>query len=274
MSQPVSMNPSRSPGLWQQRALIGALIRRELAQRYRGSFLGIGWSVLVPLVMLLIYTFVFALVLKARWGDAAQPTSTQEFALIIFAGLIPFNVFSEVVNRSSGLIVGMPNYVKKVVFPLEIYPVVLLGVALTTSLISVVLLVLGRLVLLHTLSWEMLLLPLAYLPLILLCLGLSWILASLGVYIRDVIQVVPIVVQIMLFMSPIFYPPSIVPARLQFIFVINPLTTIIDSFRQILLWNQPLPWLRWSIWLVVTLLLAWGGYRWFMATRKGFADVL
>ncbi len=260
--------------LWQRRELIRALIKRELGQRYRGSYLGFGWSVLVPLVMLLIYTFVFSLVFQARWGDANAQTPVQEFALIIFAGLIPFNVFSEVINRSGNLIVGMPNYVKKVVFPLEIYPIVLFGVALITSLISTGILLIGRLILMHDLSFTIYLLPLAYLPLIFLCLSLAWFLSSVSVYIRDVAQVLPIVVQVMLFVSPIFYPAESVPGALYWLMQLNPLTTIIDCFRQILLWGQPIPWLHWGIWTFITALLAIAAYFWFMGTKKGFPDVL
>ena len=178
--------------LWKYRGLIQELIKRELNQRYRGSYLGLVWAVVNPLLMLVVYTFVFSLFVKVRWQVAGEQTPTQEFALIIFSGLIPFTVFSEVLNKSTTLIVSIPNYVKKVVFPLEIYPVVLLGAAFLTSLISVVLVLAGNLILLRAFSKTIFLLPLAYLPLIFLSLGLGWFFASLGVYVRDIAQGMPV----------------------------------------------------------------------------------
>lgn len=260
--------------LWNHRDLTRELIKRELSQRYRGSYLGLAWAVVNPLVMLAVYTFVFSLFLKVRWQTAGEQTSTQEFALIIFAGLIPFTLFSEVINKSTTLIVSVPNYVKKVVFPLQIYPIVLLGAAFLTSLISVLLVLIGNLVLMRTISKTLYLLPLAYLPLIFLSLGLGWFFASLGVYVRDLAQAMPVATQILLFMSTIFYPASAVPHSLKFLFDLNPLTTIVESFRQVLLWGNPLPWVSWGIWTVLTGILAVAGYAWFMSTKKGFADLL
>jgi len=266
--------PKMMRDLWEHRDLIRELIKRELNQRYRGSYLGLAWSVVNPLVMLLVYTFEFSLFLKVRWQVAGEQTPTQEFALIIFSGLIPFTVFSEVLNKSTTLIVSVPNYVKKVVFPLQIYPIVLFGAALLTSLVSVVLVLVGNMVLMHTISKTLYLLPLAYLPLIFLSLGLGWFFASLGVYVRDIAQGMPVVTQILLFMSTIFYPASAVPKSLKFIFDINPLTTIVDCFRQVLLWGKPLPWISWGIWTGITAILALAGYYWFMSTKKGFADII
>ena len=209
-----------------------------------------------------------------RWQVAGEQTPTQEFALIIFSGLVPFTVFSEVLNKSTTLIVSIPNYVKKVVFPLEIYPVVLLGAAFLTSLISVVLVLAGNLILLRAFSKTIFLLPLAYLPLIFLSLGLGWFFASLGVYVRDIAQGMPVITQILLFLSTIFFPASAVPQSLKFIVVLNPLTTIVECFRQVLLWGNPLPWLNWGIWTGITLIIALAGYYWFISTKKGFADIL
>ena len=160
------------------------------------------------------------------------------------------------------------------VFPLQIYPIVLLGAAFLTSLISVFLVVIGNLVLMRTISKTLYLLPLAYIPLIFLSLGVGWFFASLGVYVRDIAQAMPVATQILLFMSTIFYPASAVPQSLKFLFDLNPLTTIVESFRQVLLWGNPLPWVAWGIWTVLTGILAAGGYAWFMSTKKGFADLL
>jgi lipopolysaccharide transport system permease protein len=267
---------SRLPiiSIWYHRELISELVQRELSQRYRGSFLGAFWSLIIPLVMLLIYTFVFGVVFKARWQGLAQDLPPQQFALVLFAGLAAFNVFSEVVNRAPNLVVGVPNYVKKVIFPLEILPVVSLLVALVNSLIVVCLILVANLIIQHSISITLFLLPLAYLPLILICLAASWFLSSLGVYIRDVGQGIGVVVQVLFFISPVFYPIEAVPAGLRPILALNPLATVIQSFRQVLLWGQPLSWLEWGAWTAAGLLLALLGYTWFMKTKKGFADVL
>lgn len=259
--------------LWRYRDLIVQMVRREVGQRYRGSYLGVLWSLITPLLMLAIYTFVFSTVFKARWRTDVE-TPPAEFALTLFAGLTAFNIFSEVVGRAPTLILAVPNYVKKVVFPLEILPVVALGTALVNSLISVVLLLIGSLVLLGNFSTTVVLLPFAYLPLILLCLGLGWFLASLGVYVRDIGQGIGLVVQMLFFLSPVFYPATAVPEFLQSVFDFNPLTAILAGFRQTLLWGQMLEWPSWMLWTLLTSLLAVFGYAWFVRTKKGFADVM
>jgi lipopolysaccharide transport system permease protein len=260
--------------IWSHRELIWDLTRRELSQRYRGSFLGALWSLVIPLVMLLIYTFVFGVVFKARWQDLNQDLPPQEFALILFSGLAAFNVFSEVVNQAPNLIVTHPNYVKKVIFPLEILPIVTLLVALVNSLIMVVLILVGTLIIRGTISGTIYLLPLAYLPLIFLSLALSWFLSSLGVYIRDIGQGISVFVQVLFFLSPIFYPLEAVPGRLRIILGASPLSTIVDGFRSVLLLGNPLPWAAWALWTLFTLLAAWLAFIWFAKTKKGFADVL
>ena len=258
---------------YRQRALIGQLIRRELGQRYRGSYLGIIWSFLTPLFMLLIYTFVFSTIFKSRWQTNGPETTTGDFALILFAGLTPFTVFSEVTNRASVLITSVPNYVKKVVFPLEILPIVATGVAVIQSLISFSLLLIAILLVQATISPTLYLLPLAYLPLILLCLGIGWFLASLGVFIRDLSQGIPIVIQILFFLTPIVYPVEMVPVNLRPLLLLNPLTTILDGFRQAMLWGGTLDWYNWSILTGILAVFAGVGYFWFSRTKKGFADV-
>jgi lipopolysaccharide transport system permease protein len=270
-----SINPVRiTRSLWRCRALIWSLTKRELSQRYRGSFLGALWTFIVPLFMLLIYTFVFGVVFKARWQVDGPETPTGEFALILFAGLTPFNLFSEVANRSPNLIVNMTTYVKKVVFPLEILPVVAVGAALINSFVNVGLLVIANLIIMHSFSWAIIFLPLAYVPLLLLCLGVGWFLSSLGVYVRDVAQGIGIVVQILFFLTPIVYPITAVPPALQPILSINPLTFIADSFRQSVLWGQQLHWKALAAWTIALAIFAAAGFAWFLKTRKGFADVL
>lgn len=275
MISSISAVKTTATKIWNLRYLTISLIKREISQRYRGSFLGVFWSLFTPICMLLIYTFVFSLVFKARWssGDGSS-TPSGEFALILFAGITPFTVFSEVVNRSPSSIINVPNYVKKVIFPLEILSPVMLGSALFSSLINVGLLIIARLIIYKSLSASLYLLPFAYLPLIFLTIGTSWFLASLGVYIRDIAQSIPILVQMLMFLSPIFYPIELVPPALQTWFELNPITFIVTSFRQTILWGEPIEWGRWGILTFVTFLLAILGYLWFIKTKKGFPDVL
>lgn len=247
---------------------------RDLGQRYRGSYFGFFWSLIVPLFMLLIYTVVFSVIFKARWGEAGGNTPPSEFGLVLFSGLIPFTMFSEVVNRSPTLILTAPSYVKKVVYPLQILPVVAVGSALVNSLISVVILLAGTLVVLGSVPPTVALLPLAYIPLILLCLGLGWFLASLGVYVRDIAQGVGLVVQMLFFMSPVFYPVTAIPMQLRMLLYLNPLTAILGAFRHALLQREGLSVGVWSGWTAITAVMAILGYAWFMRAKKGFVDVM
>jgi len=260
--------------LWNHRFLIEQMVRRDIGQRYRGSFLGLLWSFINPLVMLLIYTFVFSLIFKARWGSATTEMPLGEYAIALFAGLIPFNVFSEVANRAPTIILNYPNYVKKVVFPLEVLPLVLVGTALFTSIVSIGILVVASIAFLGVLKPTIIFLPLIYLPLIFLSLGIGWFLASVGVYIRDVGQAIPLVMQVLLFMSPILYPIENVPDKFQVILRINPLAMIVENFRNLLLYGNFFSLRGWLIWLVITIFIALLGYLWFEATKRGFADVL
>lgn len=272
------LNPLRiSHTLWQRRDLIWQLTCREISQRYRGAYLGTIWSIVNPLLMLVIYTFVYSTIFKARWdGQPEGPAGKTYFAMALYAGLIPFTVFAEVVGRAPTLILTVPNYVKKVVFPLEVLPIVALGTALFQSLIGVAILALGVGIFQHTLSVGLLLLPLAYAPLILLTLGWGWMLASLGTYIRDLAQAVTPVLQFLVFLSPVFYPLSAVPPRVRPLLMFNPLTPIVQGFREALLGvpMQTLGSTPWLIWTALAALLATAGYAFFIRTKRGFADVI
>lgn len=260
--------------LWQYRYLISQMTWRDFGQRYRGSYLGLLWSVINPLLLLLIYTFVFSVVFKARWQPQQENQPLGEFAIILFAGLIPYYFFSEVISRAPGLVIGNPNYVKKVVFPLEILIVVTCGTALFTSLINLGILLSAMLIFLQKIQPTILFLPLAYLPLILLCIGLGWFLASLGVYIRDINLFITLVLQVLLFLSPIFYSINSVPAAFQAILKLNPLTMIVTSFRDLLVFGKMFSITEWAVWTAIGAILAVSGYAWFLWTKKGFADVL
>ena len=258
--------------LWRNRELIRSLTQREVIGRYRGSILGMFWSFFNPVLMLAVYTFVFSVVFKARWNTGSD--SRNEFALVLFAGLMVFNLFSECVNRAPTLILSNVNYVKKVVFPLEILPWVSLGSALFHTLIS-----LGVWLLFYAIffgvppvtAWH---LPVVVIPLIAFTLGISWFLASLGVYLRDVSHVIGLLTTILMFLSPIFYPVSALPVQYRGLFQLNPLTSTIEMVRDVLIWGKLPDWTLYGVSLALALLVVCLGFAWFQKTRKGFADVL
>jgi len=258
--------------LWRNRDLIGALVRREVVGRYRGSFMGILWSFFNPALMLVVYTFVFSVIFKARWSS--DNDSRTEFALILFAGMITFNLFSECVNRAPTQILANVNYVKKVVFPLEILPVVALGAAFFHFLISLAVWVIFYVVFFGLPHPTILLMPAILMPLALLTLGFTWLLASLGVYLRDVSQIVWVLTAALLFLTPIFYPISALPEQYRLLLSFNPLTPIIEQSRMVLVWGSIPDLGFWLGQLSCSAVVAWLGFAWFQKTRKGFADVL
>ncbi len=269
----MQLTSNRQGQIWPHRHLIWQLTRREVIGRYRGSFLGLFWSFFNPLLMLAIYTFVFSVVFQARWGGGAQ-TGRMEFALILFAGLIVFNLFAEIVSRAPGLIVGHPDYVKKVVFPLQILPVVAAGSALFHALVSLAVLLLAYLLFHFSLPWTVLLLPLVLLPLLILTVGLAWFLASLGVFLRDVAQAIGLLTTALLFLSPIFFPAAALPEAIRPYLFLNPLALIIEQTREVLIWGRMPDWGGLALYALVSFGVAGAGLLWFEKTRKGFADVL
>lgn len=254
------------------RNLIFNLIRREVVGRYRGSVMGLLWSFFNPVFMLTVYTFVFSVVFKARWMGGGD--SKVEFALVLFTGLLVFNLFSEVINRAPSLILNNANYVKKVIFPLEVLPVVAFGAAAFHMLVSLMVWLLFYMLFFGIPAWTALQLPLVLLPLVLITLGLAWLLASLGVYLRDVAQIIGVVTMALMFLSPVFFPVAALPEEYQIIMHLNPLTYIVEETRNVMIWSKPLEWMSWSYWTVGSALVAWLGFAWFQKTRKGFADVL
>lgn len=259
--------------LWQHRELIAQFTVREVEGRYRGSLLGVLWSFASPMLMLAIYTFVFGLVFRSRW-QSAHAESLGEFALVAFSGLIAFNLFSECVSRAAGLIVAVPNYVKKVVFPLEILPVSTLGSALFHALVSLTVLFCAMLVTGVHFSPTLLLLPAVALPLVLLTLGLTWFLAGFGVFVRDIQHLVALVLQILFFSTPIFYALEMVPEPFRKVVTVNPLTPVVENFRRVILWGLPPRWLELVAWTLAGAIVLILGYAWFMRTKKAFADVI
>ena len=236
--------------------------------------LGLLWSFATPLLMLAIYTFVFGVVFKVRLNQVESSDDQLGFALYLFSGLIVFNLFSECISRAPGLILANVNYVKKVIFPLEILPWVTLGAALFHAGTSLIVLLVCLLTFGHDISWNILWLPIILLPFLLLIIGLSWLLTSVGVFIRDVGQVVGMALTVLLFMSPIFYPLSALPDNIRNYLFLNPLTFIVEQIRAVVLLGQSPNWDYLTVYYIISLGVAWFGSLWFEKTRKGFADVM
>ena len=230
------------------------------------------WAFFNPVFMLLVYTLVFSVVFKARWSTASD--SKSEFALVLFAGLIVFNLFAECIGRAPMLILSNVNYVKRVVFPLEILPWVTLGSAFFHAGISLLVWLAAYVAVIGLPHATVLWMPLVVLPLVLLTMGVSWALASLGVYLRDISQLIGIVITTLMFLSPIFYPVTALPADYQFLLFINPLTPVIQMTRDVLYWGKPPDFAVLGGSMAAAAALAWLGYAWFQKTRKGFADVI
>jgi lipopolysaccharide transport system permease protein len=271
-AQPVSFK-ALILSLWNNRHLIMQMTRREVIGRYKGSVIGLLWSFLNPVLMLTVYTFVFSVVFKARWGVDGEESKTQ-FAVVLFVGMIVHSLFAEVLNRAPFLILSNVNYVKKVIFPLEILPVISMGAALFHSLVSLIVLLIAFVIFNSYLHWTAVFIPLVLLPLVILTLGLAWTLASLGVFIRDVGQTIGIVTTIMLFLSPVFFPVTSLPEAYRPIIMANPLTFIIEQAREVLIWGHQPDWAMLGIYTLAATAAALSGYAWFQKTRKGFADVL
>lgn len=254
------------------RQLLWELVRRDFIGRYKGSMFGVVWSLFNPLMMLAIYTFVFSVAFKARWGSGEE--SKVAFAIVLFSGMVVSNLFSECLNRAPNIIVSHANYVKKVVFPLEILPLMVLFSALLHFLVSFVVLLLFCLLAGVTIHAEVVLFPVILAPLILLIMGFLWLLASLGVYLRDISQAIGMITTISLFLAPVFYPIEALPPTYKSLLVWNPITLPVLQLRDLMLWGKPIQWDVWLISLLVGMVICQMGYWWFQKSRKGFADVI
>ncbi|MDG9667318.1 ABC transporter permease [Hahella sp. CR1] len=254
---------------WQ---LILQVTIQDVVGRYQGSFFGLAWSFFHPLLMLLVYTFVFSVVFQAKWGGAEQDKS--QFALMLFVGLIVHAMFSEVLNRSPGIILSNVNYVKKVVFPLEILSVSALLASLFHCLISLFVLLVAIYVVNGSVHLTAPLVIVVLFPLAVLALGCSWVLSSLGVYVRDIGQAVGIMTSVLLFLAPIFFPLNAMPQEYRAVIMLNPLTFVIEQCREVLIWGRMPDWYGLGIYFCMAFLVFFVGFYWFQKTRKGFADVL
>jgi len=258
--------------LWHYKKLVWRLARREIEARYRGSFFGLFWSLFTPLLTLAVYSFVFSVIFKSRWEQFADKKGA--FALVLFSGLIVYGIFSECLIRAPGGILENTEYVKRVVFPLEILPCVAIASALFNAFVSTLVLLIAYLFVLGLPPWTALLFPVVLLPLLLCTLGISWFLHSLGVFIRDLRHVVGIVISMLAFVSPIFYPLTAFPVDLRTWVYLNPLTNILEQTRDVLFWGQVPNWSMWAVNMLASWVICWLGFLWFCKTRKGFADVI
>ncbi|MBM3267169.1 MAG: ABC transporter permease [Candidatus Sericytochromatia bacterium] len=259
------------PAIGRHRELIGMMVRRDLAQRYRATLMGLLWSLLHPLLTLLLYTYVFSVVLKVKFGADA---STASFALYLFCGMLPWLAFSEGLNRSAGVVVENVNLVKKVIFPLEILPLNLALAAVVTQAVGMAILLPAIMLRGITPTWLWLLVPLLILPQLLWTVGLGWWVSSLGVYVRDVGQAIGLVLMAWMFLTPIYYPESMIPAEYRWLGLLNPMAVLIGAHRDLLL-DGRLP----AIWPLLGQTAAGAfvfllGFAWFAKTKKGFADVI
>ena len=257
--------------------VIQQLTRRAVLSRYRGTALGLVWSLLTPMLMLAIYTFVFGLVLEIRWP--VQEGGQAQFAAILFSGMILHSLLSDCLIQSTTLISDNPQYVKKVVFPLEALPWVTVLSALFQAAISLAVLVLYLVGLYlfggdHVFGWSVIFLALPFLMLSIVCLGIGWFVSAAAVYFRDISQLMGVISTVLFFMAPILYPKSALPETVQFLLYLNPITFPIEQLRNFLLWNTAPDIVGIGIYTAVALVFAYLGFVWFEKVRKGFADVL
>lgn len=255
------------------RHLLLSLVGREIRARYRGSLLGLFWAVINPVLLMLVYYFVFNLVFRVRL-PALYEGQEVPFAGFIFAGLIVHFLFAEVLTRAPGLIQDNANYVKKVVFPLELIPVVMVLGAVFNFLVSLLVLLLFLVLTGHGLSLAVLALPLILLPYLLFLIGMAWLVSGLGVYIRDAIYVAGFLATALMFLSPVFYPMQSVPESFSAVMLFNPLTYFIEAFRQCVIGGlfPDTELLLVPLFSSVVMLVL--GYWFFQRVRHGFADIL
>ncbi|MET4259618.1 lipopolysaccharide transport system permease protein [Bradyrhizobium sp. S3.12.5] len=267
---------SFTAGIWSHRNLIWRLVRREIEARFRGSFLGVFWAIIVPLIMLAVYSLVFGGIFQSRWAGAENGARIDGFAfpMILFVGLITFGILSDPLNRAPGLVMENVSYVKKVVFPLEILPLVALISGLVTALISFAVFLFVFLVAYGAPPATIILLPIVLLPFMLFILGGVYFLASLGVFLRDLKHVMPPITTAMLFLSPVFYSPDALPERYRWLLYANPATSAVVGAREVVFSAQLPNILVWGMSLILSLFIATAGAFWFMRTKKAFADVI
>lgn len=257
--------------LREHRDLIRSLVKRDLTSRYKGSVMGLGWTILTPAVQIVIFTVIFSGIFSAKFGDQG---GHLRFAVYLLCGMLPWIAFSDGVLRSTTTLTDNVNLVRRVVFPLEALPVNLALSALVQQLLGTVVLLAATLLMQQTLHLTAFWLPVLLIPQLLATIGLGWLMASLGVFIRDMAQVNQLALQACMYLTPILYPESLVPPTYRWLVNWNPMAPLIRSYRQILLEGQPPDWQGLLVTVVFGLVCFGFGYWWFERTKKAFADVL
>ncbi|TXH76611.1 MAG: ABC transporter permease [Lysobacteraceae bacterium] len=259
---------------WRERALIAQLTRREVLGRYRGSIMGLAWSFLHPLLLLAVYTFVFSVVFEAKWPGLLDTHSKSRFALVLFVGVIAHGIVAEAITRAPVLVLGNANYVKKVVFPLETLGWSLVGSTLFHATVSLGILLIAKWSLEGWVPLSAWWLPVVLLPLMFFALGATWLLASLGVFIRDIAQVTGLIATVLMFLAPVFYPITALPHAYRGWLYLNPITHAIECARAALFEGRSPDAGPLALYYAAALTFMLFGYWWFQKSRRGFADVL
>jgi lipopolysaccharide transport system permease protein len=258
--------------LLEHRSLTFQLAKRDVLGRYRGASFGLLWALMSPFLMLMVYTFAFGTVLKSRWPQIEAGSS--HYSIILFVGILIHGFFAECLTRSPELVVSNSNYVKRVIFPLEVLPWPMALSALFHTGMNVVVFSILQLILDGHMDWTIIFLPVVVFPLFVLMLGISWFMAAVGVYFRDIGQVTGVLATAMFFLSSAIMPMEVVPQAYRWIFFINPVTFIINQARNVMLWDHLPDWIGLGIYLVIAIAIAYLGHAFFEKTKRGFADVL
>lgn len=265
--------------LWTHRDLIRQFVAREILERHKGAYLGVAWNILSPLLQLGVYTLVFGFILKGHW-ERTFIDPRIDYTILFMVGHTLFHYFAECANRAPALVANRPNLVRKVVFPTEILPVtvVLSGLVYVGIMVGLLLLIVAGASLWFgtgpVFVWTTIYLPLILLPLIMLTLGVAWTLASLGAFVRDLRQIVPVLTMLAMFSTPIFYAPDRIPENLRLVVHLNPLAIIVENGRRVMIWGEAPEWIPLALLTVFAYLVMQFGYAFYMKSKRGLADVL
>ena len=266
-------DPLYIPGsIVEHRFVIGQLAKRAILGRYRGTVLGLLWSLVTPLLLLAVYTFVFGTILQVRW--VSQSGGNAEFAAILFSGMLVHGILAECLTQASTLIVANPQYVKKVVFPLEALPWVTVISAFFQGVISTGILLAYLFFVQGGIPWTAVLFPIPLFVLAFVCIAAGWLISATAVYLKDIAQMMGLLSTVLFFMAPILYPKTALPVEFQNLLYLNPLTYIIEQFRAVVLWGELPNWNGLALYGIASVAIAWISLAWFQKTRKGFSDVL
>lgn len=268
---PANHTPVNMLDLVKSRDLIAMMVNRDLVGKYRGSMLGLIWPILNPVGHLLLYTFVFSIILKVKFG---QDSSTANFAIYLMTGLTAWLAFTESLTRASTAILEVPNLVKRVVFPLEILPLVIVTSSAITACVSFLIVMVGASFYTGCLHATVVYFPLVLLSQLLFTGGLCWLSASVGVFMQDLRHFMSLGLSVWMYATPIVYPASAFPASLKFLGWINPMAGIIGDYRRIIIEGTPPDWSIYIYYTVVGLALWVAGYYFFSKTKMSFADVM